>query len=164
MTALFFKGINLIILIAAIFFLSRKTIHAYFYRQRKNLEKEMEQAASGLEKIQREYDEISSKVENLDYHLKEVRRQAQKDLEKEGEKVRQDAESFVNKIGKDTDVRVQTEMERARKQFEQKLIARAIENAEVELRSRMKKDDIAWTTEMLQSSRMASTSRKKTYA
>lgn len=143
--------INLIVFVALIYFFSRKKMRSFFAGQREDLEKSMKTAAQNLEKIEAEYLEIKSKVDDLDRIVGEIRDNTTYDIDKESRKIRAEADAFIEKLKKDAEMRMDQSYEKAKKQIESELLEIALAKAEQRLESRLENEDQAWTSQMLQS-------------
>jgi len=148
---------------AVIILVRRKKIHGFFKSQREQLEHSMKFAAEGLEKIEAEYKEIKSKVDQLEQNIIEVKNAAEEDLERELQKIKKDTEQFVEKIQTDFELRMSQASHKAKKLIETELVEIGMAKAKLKLESLMKTQNKEWTNQMLQSE-LSQSSGNKTYA
>lgn len=83
---------------------------------------------------------VQSKIANLDREIAEFRTSALADLEREAERIRQQAETELSRIGQHTAVEIVTYGKQARQELRQYVAKLAMDLAEQKLRARMSPD------------------------
>jgi F0F1-type ATP synthase membrane subunit b/b' len=139
-----FQAINLTILLLIVYFFSRKKLHAYFKKQREDLSQEIEQAEKDFRMMKLEFEEISSKVEDLDGQILAIKQNATEALKYECEKYERDTELLVKRMLSDTELKIQQAASRAKQDFKEELIEAAFADARSELQSYVAKSDPKW--------------------
>jgi len=147
--SLFYQILNVAILLGGVFWLLQRKMAAYFAAQREALSLQMNAAAAELEKIEKEYQEVSKKLENLQSHLAELKAQSELSLKREAARTKQDTEAFVLKLQKDSELRMAQDLEKTKRSFQKDLVEAAMASARAELNSKLTKQDEAWTVKMV---------------
>ena len=157
-----FHAINLAILLSIVYFFSRKKLHAYFQKQREDLSNEIEKAEKDFVAMKAEFEAISSKVEDLDGQILELKKAASEALKNECHKHEKDTELLVKRMISDTEIKIQQATARAKQEFLGELVEAAFADARAELQSYANKSDPQWIESMLSADEKAS--ERKNYA
>jgi len=144
------KLFNLVFLLAIIVWFGRKAINAFFKNQREDLESKMKSAAEGLQKIEAEFDEMDTRLKQLDETLGQMRKDSAKDLEKEAAKVKGETEDFVKKLFRDNNFKMEQIVEKTKREFEAELLEASLSGTRDELIGRNAKQDEEWTQATLE--------------
>ncbi|PIR22109.1 MAG: hypothetical protein COV44_10065 [Deltaproteobacteria bacterium CG11_big_fil_rev_8_21_14_0_20_45_16] len=158
---LLLKGINLFVLMAVIYFLSRKKLHTYFQTQREKIESNMKSAEADLAKVKDEYDSIREKVNQLNSHIGTLREDAGRDLDREAKKIKRETEIFIEKLRRDSELKVNQSYNQAKRDIESELLEIAMAKAKMKIEDRMDKKGDQWIAQVLQAETVEGT---KNYA
>jgi len=162
--SLFYQILNVVILLGAVLWVLNKKMKAFFAAQREDLSRQMKTAAAELERIEKEYQEAAKKLENLQAHLADLKTQSEVSLKKEAARVKQDTESFVLKLQKDSEMRISQDLEKTKRTFQKDLVEAAMASARAELNSKLMKQDEAWTAKMVSEVLAAEKGERANYA
>jgi len=110
----------------------------------------MKSAEADLAKVREEYDMIRKKVDQFSSHIGTLREDASQDLDREARKVKRATEIFIEKLRRDTDLKMNQSYDQAKRDIEGELLEIAMAKAKMKIEDRMDKKGDQWITQVLQ--------------
>ena len=122
-------ALNLVILIAALVYFSRKPLWAYFEKRRNEIQGKLQSAADQLATAETTYAKWQRRMIDLEGELNEIRATSRQRAEVERERIIQDARATAARIQRDATTAVELELRRAREILREEASQLAIELA-----------------------------------
>jgi len=112
--AFLWPAVNLVILIAALVYFTRKPLQAFFDQRRSDIKGELESAADQLATAESTYAKWQRRMIDLEGELDEIRETSRQRAEAERDRIIEDARATADRIRRDTAAAVELELRRAR--------------------------------------------------
>jgi len=126
---LFWRVVNLALLLVVVFFLARKPVQAFFQDRRDRIQGELQSAAQLRKEAEQRYAKWQRQLVDLDAELERVRATSRERAEAERERILADARAAAERIRSDAHVAVEQEVRRARDQLRDEASALSIQLA-----------------------------------
>lgn len=127
--ALFWPAINLVILIAALVYFTRKPLQAFFEQRRSKIQGELQSAADQLATAETTYAKWQRRMIDLEGELDEIRATSRQRAEAERQQIIEDARAAAERIRRDATAAVELELRRARDSLREEATQLAIDLA-----------------------------------
>ena len=127
--AFMWEWVNLILLVAVLFFLTRKPVLAYLGDRRSDIKSDLEGAEQLLNDAQKRLQEWQAKIDGMDAEVADIRRVAQAAAEQEREQIVADAHVIAERIERTAVSAVARETRRARVALREEASELAVELA-----------------------------------
>ncbi len=131
----FWEVFNLLLLIAVLIFVTRKSVTAFLKNRRDQVANNLRESEELLTESKERLAELERKSGNLDEQLVEIRREATERAEREAEAIIADARETAARIERDATGAVEREVLRAKQQLRAEASELAIELAAERLKS-----------------------------
>ena len=141
MRHLIHPALNMLLLLAVIFYFARKPIKAFFGDRRTQIQDELRRAAELKTEAEARYTGWQRRLANLDAELETIRATAKERAEAERERIVADAEAVAERIRSDAHAAVDQELRRARERLREEASELAIEIAAERLEEQLTDDD-----------------------
>ncbi len=126
---LFWPAINLVILIAALVYFTRKPLQAFFEQRRSKIQGELQSAADQLATAETTYAKWQRRMIDLEGELDEIRATSRERAEAERQRIIEDARAAAERIRRDATAAVELELRRARDTLREEATQLAIDLA-----------------------------------
>lgn len=126
---LFWPAINLVILIAALVYFTRKPLQAFFEQRRSKIQGELQSAADQLATAETTYAKWQRRMIDLEGELDEIRATSRERAEAERQRIIEDARAAAERIRRDATAAVELELRRARDSLREEATQLAIDLA-----------------------------------
>ena len=134
---------NLLVLIGAIVYFVRAPTVTFFAKRREQIREELENAAQVLADAEARLAEWQARMNELDTELENIRTTERGRVEKERDKILEDARLAALRIAREAGIAVQREMLRGQEELRKEAAERALALAESLLRERIGAEDQA---------------------
>ena len=134
---------NLFALIALIVYYVRAPIVSYFADRRERIREELKSAAQVLADAEARLAEWQARMNELDSELEKIRTMERRRIERERDKILEDARLAAQRIEREAGIAVDREMRRGQEELRQEAAERAFAMAESLLRERVGAEDQA---------------------
>lgn len=138
---LFWPAINLVILIAALVYFTRKPLQAFFEQRRSKIQGELQSAADQLATAESTYEKWRRRMDDLEGELDGIRAMSRQRAEAERERIVEDARATAERIQRDATTSIELELRRARETLREEATQFAIELAGERLSREVTKAD-----------------------
>jgi len=139
----FWEWLNLLTLVAVLFFLARKPVMSYLADRRARIESDLASASKLLGDAEASLADWNARAARLDDEAAEIRRAARDAAEHERERILTDARAVAERIQRDAHSALERELQRARARLRTEVGDLAIELAEKLLREQVQGADRA---------------------
>ena len=126
---LFWPAINLVILLSALVYFTRKPLRAFFDQRRSKIQGELQSAADQLATAETTYAKWQRRMVDLEGELDEIRATSRQRAEAERERIIEDARATAERIRRDATAVVELELRRAREILREEATQLAIDLA-----------------------------------
>ena len=126
---LLYPALNLAILLAVLFYFSRKPIRSFFGARRGRIREELDRAAAMRAEAEARYTQWQRRLMDLETELESIREAARERTESERERILSEADAAAERVRADARAAVEQELRRAREQLRQEASDLAIELA-----------------------------------
>ena len=137
----FWEWLNLLTLVAVLFFLARKPVMSYLADRRARIESDLASASKLLGDAEASLADWNARAARLDDEAAEIRRAARDAAEHERERILTDARAVAERIQRDAHSALERELQRARARLRTEVGDLAIELAEKLLREQVQGAD-----------------------
>lgn len=134
---LIYQGINLVIVIAVLFYAARKPAVQFFRDRRESIQGSLSQAADLLSEAEARNSEIQRRLVDLQSEIEEIRENTRRRAEDESERILAEARKSAERIHADASAAVDQELQRARRELRAEASDLALELAAQILRERV---------------------------
>jgi F-type H+-transporting ATPase subunit b len=135
-----YHWINFILLAAALVYLGRKPLSAFFAQRSESVRKALEDGRKALEASQAQLKAIEEKLRHLEQDIAGLKASAMREMEAERERLRQAAAAEAQKIEDFTRVQMDAALRAAKLELRNYAVRQAIEQAEAMIRERLDDD------------------------
>jgi F-type H+-transporting ATPase subunit b len=111
---LFWQGVNLVLLLGLLVYLTREPIRKFFHERREQIRGELDSAAQVLSEAEARLAEWEARAARLDAEVEEIKEQARQRATRESERILAEAEASAERIRVDAHAAVDQEVSRAR--------------------------------------------------
>ncbi len=136
-SAIFWKVVNLTILILLLYWFGKERIGQFFRGRRESIRKGIEEAERAKEEAERRHREYSQRLSNIERQIEAIHRELREEGEKERERIIEEAMRFAERIKAQAKVAAEQEakkvMERVRGEVADLLVGLAEERLQREL-------------------------------
>jgi F-type H+-transporting ATPase subunit b len=132
-----YHWINFILLAAALFYLGRKPLGAFFAQRSESVRKALEEGRKALEASQAQLKAVEEKLRHLEQDIAAFKASAVREMEAERERLRQAAAAEAEKIRDFTRVQMDVALRAAKLELRSYAVQQAIEQAEAMIRERL---------------------------
>jgi F-type H+-transporting ATPase subunit b len=132
-----YHWINFILLAAALFYLGRKPLGAYFTQRSESVRKALEEGRKALEASQAQLKAVEEKLRHLEQDIATFKASAVREMEAERERLRQAAAAEAEKIKDFTRVQIDAALRAAKLELRNYSVQQAIEQAEAMIREKL---------------------------
>jgi len=140
---LMWQAFNLVLLLGVIFYFARKPVRNFFADRRKEIQSDIEQASELLSSAEARHSEWQGRIVELEAELDEIRANARRRAEEEGETILAAARDAAERIKRDAVAAVDQELRRAHSELHEEAANLAVDLAESSLlRTGGPRDDI----------------------
>jgi len=134
---LLWETINFILLAGFLVYLYRKRGRAFFNERSESIQKSLEEGRQALEKSQAKLAEAEKKLAGLQEEIKELRKQAESEIESEQEKMRRATDDEARRIEDFAHARIQAAINAAKLELRDYAVEQALKQARGMIRQRM---------------------------
>lgn len=128
---------NLICFIGILYYFLKKPVSSFFVNRSKNIEESINTAKNIIEGAQQKYDENSMKINQLDNEVTLMNKSAENTVESKIEDIKNNVNSMVSLIEKDTEEIIKLEKDKIDSQIQAAIIQKAIKISENDLRQQL---------------------------
>jgi F-type H+-transporting ATPase subunit b len=132
-----YHWINFILLAAALVYLGRKPLGAFFAQRSESVRKALEEGRKALEASQAQLKAVEEKLRHLEQDIAAFKASAVREMEAEHERLRQAAAAEAEKIRDFTGVQMDVALRAAKLELKDYAVQQAIELAEAMIRQRL---------------------------
>jgi len=132
-----YHWINFILLAAALGYLGKKPLGAFFAQRSESVRKALEEARKALKVSQAQLEAVEEKLRHLQQDIAAFKASAVREMEAEHERLRQAAEAEAQKIRDSTRVQMDVALKAARLELKNYAVQQAIEQADGMIRERL---------------------------
>ena len=132
-----YHWINLILLAAALGYLGKKPVEAFFAQRSESVRKALEEARKALQASQAQLKAVEEKLRHLQQDIAAFKASAVREMEAERERLRQAAEAEAQKITDSVRVQMDVAMKAAKLELKNYAVQQAIDQAEAMIRERL---------------------------
>lgn len=132
-----YHWINFILLAAALVYLGRKPLGAFFAQRSESVRKALEEGRKALEASQAQLKAVEEKLRHLEQDIEAFKASAVREMEAQRERLRQAAAAEAEKIRDFTRVQMDAALRAAKLELKNYAVQQAIEQAEAMIRQRL---------------------------
>jgi F-type H+-transporting ATPase subunit b len=132
-----YHWINFILLAAALVYLGRKPLGAFFGQRSESVRKALDEGRKALEASQAQLKAVEEKLRHLEQDIASFKASAVREMEAEHERLRQAAAAEAEKIRDFTRVQMDAALRAAKLELKNYAVQQAIEQAEAMIRQRL---------------------------
>jgi F-type H+-transporting ATPase subunit b len=123
-----FQGalVNFCLLLALFIYMGRKPVSQYFEGRKKQIEEDLEEAARLKAAAEAKFEEYSSRLEQLDDELDQIRKDLAEAGEKERDRIVAEAEGKAARLRKDTEFVIEQQMKHLRDELTHAAVSAAV--------------------------------------
>jgi F-type H+-transporting ATPase subunit b len=132
-----YHWINFILLVAALVYLARKPLEAFFAQRSESIRKALEEGRRALEASQAQLKAVEEKLSHLEHDIGAFKASASREMEAERERLRQAAAAEAEKIRDFTRVQMEAALRAAKLELRNYAVLQAVEQAEAMIRQRL---------------------------
>jgi F-type H+-transporting ATPase subunit b len=137
----FYPILNLLLLVAVLFYFGRKPILEFFSQRRVQIEEDIEKAEGLRSEAEERYATWQRKLADLDEELEGIRSRSRERAESERAQILRDANATSERIRADATAAIEQELRRARAVLHEEAADLAVELAENMLRQQVTESD-----------------------
>ncbi len=135
--ALFWKGVNTILMLVILYFLAWKFVKKFFIQRRESIKNMVEEAKKAREDSLKALEEAKQKLEDANYKLEESLKIAEETAKMEREQAIKEAEEIADRIRKQAKETVMVEIKRGEQELKKYAVQKALEISEELLKEGM---------------------------
>jgi len=137
------RVINLLVFVAILVYVLRNKIRlgSFFDNRAATIVKDLEQARHDKQEAERKLAEVEERLSRLDQEIADIRAEAERESEREAERIRQSTETDVEKIRQTAQREIEGAMKVARAQLRAFVADHAVEMAEAIIRRELSPED-----------------------
>jgi len=132
-----YHWVNFILLAAALVYLGRKPLEAFFAQRSESVRKALEEGRKALEASQAQLKAVEEKLRHLEQDIAAFKASAVREMDAERERLRQAAAAEAEKIKDFTRVQMDVALRAAKLELRNYAVQRALEQAEAMIRQRL---------------------------
>ncbi len=135
--ALFWKGVNTVLMLIILYFLAWKFVKKFFIQRRESIKNMVEEAKKAREDSLKALEEAKQKLEDANYKLEESLKIAEETAKMEREQAIKEAEEIADRIRKQAKETVMVEIKRGEQELKKYAVQKALEISEELLKEGM---------------------------
>ncbi len=135
--ALFWKGVNTLLMLAILYFVAWKFVKKFFVDRRENIKNMVEEAKKARDDSRKALEEANQKLEEAKYKLEESLKIAEETAKLEREQALKEAQEIAERIKKQAKETVMIEIKRGEQELKKYAVQKALEISEQLLKENM---------------------------